>query len=325
MPHRVLLIAPKFFGYEQEIFAEIIRLGMRVDFLPDRPFEKAFMKALMRFLPSWCSFQLSNSFFIKKIRAFKCADYSIILIIQGEGITPRILAMLRNKYPKAKMIFYTWDSIENKPKIKRNLRYYDQCFTFDPEDAKAYGMKFRPLFFSPGFDKPNSDSHTYDLSFIGTVHSDRYRIVHLLIKQLPPEKRVYIYLYLQAPWMYDLRRIFTNTLSGANRNSFKFSPLSKDVVQEVFFASRSILDIEHPGQRGATMRTFEAIGSHRKLITTNVALQDYDFYNPRNILIIDRYAPKLDSDFLNTSYEPLPEEIRSRYSIKAWVQDVIST
>ncbi len=325
MPHRILLIAPKFFGYEREICAEIIRQGMHVDFLPDRPSEKVFMKALIRFLPSWCSFQFSNSFFIKKIRSFKCADYSIILIIQGEGVTSHILKLLRNNYPNARMIFYTWDSIENKPKFRHSLRYYDQCFTFNPQDAKEFGMKFRPLFFSPGFDKPNSDSHTYDLSFIGTVHSDRYRIVHLLIKQLPPEKRVYIYLYLQAPWMYDLRRIFTNTLSGANRNSFKFSPLSKDVVQEVFFASRSILDIEHPGQRGATMRTFEAIGSHRKLITTNVALQDYDFYNPRNILIIDRYAPKLDSDFLYTNYEPLPEEIRSRYSIKAWVQDVLST
>ena len=134
-----------------------------------------------------------------------------------------------------------------------------------------------------------------------------------------------MYLYLLAPWMYDLRRIFTNTLSGANRKSFKFSPLSKDVVQEVFFASHSILDIEHPGQRGATMRTFEAIGSHRKLITTNVALQDYDFYNPRNILIIDRHAPKLDGDFLNTSYEPLPEGIRSKYSIREWVHDVLNT
>lgn len=320
--NRVLLIAPRFFGYEREIVAELRRQHMQVDVLPDRPFDSPFMKAVMRFRPELGGHQAADRYFVKQILALGCEDYSIILVIQGEGVTTRTLSFLRGKYPKARMTFYTWDSIENKPFSKCSLSHYDRCSTFDPVDAKKYGMAFRPLFFSPGFDRPAATDFTYDLSFIGTVHSDRYRIVHTLAKQLPQDAKSFIYLYIQAPWMYDLRRVFTRNLAGSKRDEFRFDPLSKDVVQATFFGSRAILDIEHPSQRGATMRTFETLGSRRKMITTNASLRNYDFYNSQNILIIDRSTPLLDRDFLKTPYVHIPEEIRTRYSLRQWVREV---
>lgn len=319
---RVLLIAPRFFGYEHEIVAELTRQGMQVDMLPDRPFSSPFVKAVMRFRPELGGHQASDRFFTERLRSLDRNDYAIILVIQGEGVTARTLAKLRTTYPRARMVFYTWDSIENKPFSKRNLPHYDRCSTFDPVDAKKYGMIFRPLFFSPGFDRPADATYTYDLSFIGTVHSDRYRIVHALVEQLPPETQSFIYLYLQAPWMYDLRRIFTKTLAGAKREEFRFDPLSKDIVQATFFGSRAVVDIEHPNQRGATMRTFETIGSHRKMITTNASLRNYDFYDPRNILIVDRQAPMLDRNFLGMPYAQIPEIIRTKYALSQWVKEV---
>lgn len=320
--NRVLLIAPRFFGYEREIVAELRRQHMHVDVLPDRPFDSPFMKAVMRFRPELGGHQAADRYFVKQILALGSEDYSIILVIQGEGVTTRTLSFLRGKYPNARMTFYTWDSIDNKPFSKLSLSHYDRCSTFDPLDAKKYGMEFRPLFFSPGFDRPATTDFTYDLSFIGTVHSDRYRIVHTLTKQLPQEAKSFIYLYLQAPWMYDFRRVFTRTLAGSKRDEFRFDPLSKDIVQATFFGSRAIVDIEHPSQRGATMRTFETLGSRRKMITTNASLRNYDFYNSQNILIIDRSTPLLDRDFLKTPYVPIPEEIRTRYSLRQWVREV---
>jgi hypothetical protein len=319
---RALLIAPQFFGYEHEIVAELTRQGMQVDTLPDRPFHTPFMKAVMRFSPELGGRQAADRYFAGRVLALGRNDYAIILIIQGEGVTSRTLRMLRGNYPKARMIFYTWDSIANKPFSERNLSHYDRCSTFDPVDANKYGMGFRPLFFSPGFDRPGATTYSYDLSFIGTVHSDRYRIVHALASQLPPDTKSFIYLYLQAPWMYFLRRIFTNTLDGAKRDEFRFAPLSKDIVQAIFFGSRAVLDVEHPSQVGATMRTFETLGSRRKMITTNASLRNYDFYNPQNIQIVDRTSPVLARDFLKTPYAPIPEEVRSRYSIQKWVHDV---
>jgi len=122
--------------------------------------------------------------------------------------------------------------------------------------------------------------------------------------------------------MYDLRRIFTNTIAGAKRNEFQYLPLSKDLVRSVFFGSRAVVDIEHPNQSGATIRTFEAIGSQRKLITTNATLRNYDFYNPMNIQIISRQVPLIDFEFLRAPYVPLPISIKKKYSLSQWLRDV---
>lgn len=322
MPPRVLIIAPKFFGYENEIAAEMTRSGHQVDLLPDRPFNNSFMKAILRFRPELGGHRACERFFAQRLEELGGNDYSVILVIQGEGITKNTLASLRKAYPCARLVFYTWDSLENKPFSKRNLSFYDSCFTFDPVDAKKFGMGFRPLFYTDGFDRAVQSDCTYDLSFIGTVHSDRHRIALALLKQLPPDTRTFMYLYLQAPWVYYFRRIFTNTINGAKRDDFRFDPLSKDVVQATFFASRAVVDIEHIQQRGATMRTMETLGSKRKLITTNASLRNYDFYNPQNIQIIDRNTPRLDQEFLRTPYEAVPEDIRQKYSLRQWVRDV---
>ncbi len=319
---RMLLIAPRFFGYEQEIALTLKSSGYDVDILPDRPFNNPFMKAVMRFRPELGGHRVCDQFFAKRLEELGRNNYSTILVIQGEGVTASILKVFRNEFPRAKMVFYTWDSIENKPFFKRNLSFYDYCSTFDPVDAKEYGLNFRPLFFSDGFDRPIDTTYAYDLSFIGTVHSDRYKVVCAILEQLPPDARTFIYLYLQAPWMYDLRRLFTSTVDGAARDDFRFVPLSKDIVQATFFSSRAVLDIEHVNQRGATMRTMEALGSKRRLVTTNKSLRDYDFYNPLNIQIIDRLEPRLDQDFLQAPYQAVPEEVRQKYTLRQWICDV---
>jgi hypothetical protein len=319
---RALLIAPRFFGYELEIATELSRHGFEVDLLPDRPFENAFFKAVMRLQPELGGHQASDRYFAAHLKRLNRSAYSIILVIQGEGVTPTTLAALRANYPSAKLVFYTWDSIENKPFFVRNLRFYDRCSTFDPTDAKKFGMLFRPLFYSQKFERMANIETTYDLSFIGTIHSDRYHIVQSLVEQLPPEAHSFIYLYLQAPWMYDLRRLLTDTLRGAKRHEFHNVPLSKDQVHTVFFGSRAIIDIEHPKQRGATMRTFECIGSQRKMITTNQSLQEHDFYDSRNIRIINRQAPILDMAFLQEPYVELPAYVRKKYTLNQWIEDV---
>ncbi len=322
LPSRVLLIAPCFFGYENEIAGELMRSGSHVDLLPDRPFVSPLMKSIMRFRPELGGNYLCDQFFAKRIGEFGRSDYTTILVIQGEGVTANTLMILRKAYPRAKLVFYAWDSIENKPFSRRNLFFYDYCSTFDPIDAKKYGMFFRPLFYADRFDYPADIDYSYDLSFVGTIHSDRYKLVKAIFEQLPPETRTFLYLYLQASWMFDLRRLFTKGLDGAKRKEFNFHPLAKEVIQDVFFKSRAVLDIEHPNQHGATMRTIEAIGSERKIVSTNTALRDYDFYNPLNIQIIDRKTPKLSIEFLHTPYQVLPQEVRRKYSISQWVSEV---
>jgi len=316
-----LVIAPRYFGYEQEIVEELRRQGAQVDLLPDRPYESPFLKAAIRFRPE-LTHPASDRFFERQVRALAGRDYGLILVIQGESVTARTLRRLRAAFPRARMVFYTWDSLENKPFARANLDQFDHCLTFDPLDAKRYGMRFRPLFFAPGFERPPRSQFPYDISFVGTVHSDRYSVVKRIAGSLPQATRAHWFLYIQAPWLYWVRKLFTSALSGASRSEFSFEPTNKATVQRIFFESKAVVDVEHPKQRGLTMRTIETVGSGTKLVTTNAAVRDYDFFNPHNICVVNRSRPVVDPTFLETPYQPLPPEVYERYRLSAWVTEV---
>jgi hypothetical protein len=232
--------------------------------------------------------------------------------------------MLRASFPRATFVLYLWDALRNKRGVDRNLTFFDRCITFDASDAKTFGMKFRPLFFSPGFERPATTKFQYHLSFIGTAHSDRFKIVSNLANALPTQAIFYRYLYLQAPWMFWVHKLGNSAYREASMEDFRFYSLAKAEVQEVFFNSLAILDIEHPGQTGLTMRTFETMGARKKLITTNAMVQATDFYRPENILVIDRATvPKIPSSFLDSPYVPLPDAIYKKYSMVGWINDLL--
>lgn len=80
-----------------------------------------------------------------------------------------------------------------------------------------------------------------------------------------------------------------------------------------------MLDIHHPKQIGLTMRSIEILGAGCKLLTTNSAVADYDFYCGNNIFILDREKPKLSKEKIISEYQDVSESIYSSYSIKRWV------
>jgi hypothetical protein len=71
------------------------------------------------------------------------------------------------------------------------------------------------------------------------------------------------------------------------------------------------------------MRTFEALGAGKKLITTNEHIKDADFYNPNNIHVIHRRETlNIPSSFLNTEYTPLKNNIYEKYSLQNWIKQI---
>ena len=321
---QVLLIAPLFFGYEEDIAAEFRGRGAEVDFLPDRPFQSSFMKAVTR-IRRELILRHADRFFEDAIQQFGRKKYDLILVIQGEGVSPRFLSSLRATFPGASFVLYMWDSFRNKKSLVPNIKHFDKCLTFDPIDAKKYNMEFRPLFYSGGFNNAGVQNFEYDISFIGTAHSDRYRIVSEVAANLPGTKCCYWYLYLQAPWVFWMHKVRNSAFKNASIKEFKFVPLIKSEVQRVFYGSRAVLDIEHPAQTGLTMRTFETMGTGKKLITTNQQVREYDFFNPQNILVIDRNSPvQVPQSFLDTPYIPLSNDLYVKYSLQGWIDKLIS-
>jgi hypothetical protein len=321
---KILFIGPQFFGYEKDIEKELRRQGAEVDFLPDRPFTSSVMKAVTRFRREWI-LPLADRFFLDAVEAFGRSHYDLIFAVQGEGLSVKTLTILRTLFPKARLVWYLWDSLRNKKSLVPNLSAFDECHTFDAKDANSYGMNFRPLFFSPGFSRDAAPNFQHHLSFIGTAHSDRFRIVSNMVAALPEQTKCYWYLYLQAPWVFWAHKLGNSVYRGASINSFRFDPLSKQEVQSVFFDSFAILDIEHPRQTGLTMRTFETMGAGKKLVTTNALVKETDFYNPENILVIERDSvPSFPDSFFRTPYVPPTDAIYQKYSLNGWLSEVVS-
>lgn len=321
---RILFVAPPFFGYHLDIIAEIESRGAHVDWLPDRPLNNAIGKALTRLAPKLV-LPFADRLYSKLLAAFAASWYDYILVINGQTLSRRFVCHLRNSFPGAALILYMWDSVANRSRASSMFDLFDNVYTFDPIDASRYNLVLRPLFFVSAFTVPDDPvSAVYDISFIGTAHTDRYAVIDSLKKQLPDSIRAYWYLYLQAHWVFCVYRLFKPGMRKAKISEFRFVPLDKSVINQIFLSSRAILDVSHPRQHGLTIRTLEALGSGKKLITTNPSVRDYDFYDESTILILDRHSPEFNSSFLGTPCAPVSQHFLSRYSLSGWLNEVLS-
>ena len=319
----ILMISPPFFGYEGEIAESLRSQGALVDYISDRPFESTFMKGFTRLFAAIVA-KNSEKYYIKKIQKFN-KKYDYILVINGEALSGNLLLLLRKMFERAKFILFMWDSFKNRANLERNIPLYDRAFTFDKEDAKKFNISFRPLFFSDYFKNLPESQIIYDLSFVGTAHSDRYRIIKNIKKNISKDRNFFYFLYLQAHWLFYFYRIFKKSFCSARLKEFEYKSISKEQVRNIFLNSFAILDIEHPNQLGLTIRTFEALGARKKLVTTNSDISTYDFYHPDNILIIDRKGfCALPETFFSKDYHNISEDLYDKYSLAGWLKDIFN-
>lgn len=317
-----LLIAPRFFGYDRAIADELEAQGAVVDRIYDRPFDSPHMAAITRFAPEMVA-RFAAPLYRRQIADYGRSHYDLILIVNGQTLATELLAELRVTFPSAYIVLYLWDSIDNRRSVRSNLSLVDHCLSFDPHDALKYQMMLRPLFFTRQFYEPSLLAQDIDISFVGTAHTDRAAVVKRVNAALANDVQRYWFLFLQARWVFYSRKFFDRRMKTCRMSDFTFEPMPSEALRNIFWRSRSILDIEHPRQRGLTMRTFETVGAGRKLITTNANIRDYDFYDPRNILVIDRACPtNLETSFFKEEYHPLPDEQYHYYSISGWLASV---
>ncbi len=320
---KILLIAPEFFGYELEIRAELEHRGASVDFIIDRPIKSSLFIVFTKYFPKITQFFL-NLYYRKKINNLKKNSYNIVLVINGQTISPNILIRLRESLVGARFILYIWDSLKNRPSIINNLKFFENVYTFDPDDAIYFKLRYLPLFFSKAYEAEPIRETCHQITFIGTAHTDRFLVLNKLKDNLPDGVTLYKYLYLRSSILYWGQKIKNISMRDSKLTDFYFTPMVKKEVLYKIFRSFAILDIEHPNQKGLTIRTLEALGAKRKLITTNNDIKNYDFYNPNNIHVIDRNDPRINIEFFMKSYEDIPSKLYKKYSIQGWVNRLLS-
>jgi hypothetical protein len=321
---KVLLLAPAFFNYEAVIKQNIEKLGAVVYYYDERSIKSTLSKALLKTCPT--IFNIQSYFYFNKIiskHAGSVFDY--ILIIKCDMISEKILVKFKKAFPNAKLCLHLWDSERNIPNITKKIQYFNHITSFDRNDCIANNkIQFRPLFFSESINSHPANEYQFDIVFCGTIHSDRFNIIKIIEKQCNElQLKFYKFPYLQSLFMYYYYRLFNNSFRGTTSEDFSFKKRNQKDIYSIEMSSQIILDIQHPKQSGLTMRTIEILGMRKKLITTNIDIANYDFYDSSNIHIIDRKDPKIDKKFLAVPYKDLPESVYDYYYIDQWILDVL--
>jgi hypothetical protein len=325
---KVLFICPRFFGYEHEIKCGLTRLGAHVDYYDERPFNSSISKILNRLNFKTLIKKKIESYYSDVLRNAVAVDYDHLLVVAPETITADFIKKIKFDNPKIKTTLYLWDSMKNKKNASNLIGYFDKVVTFDKADSLMDSrVSFLPLFYIDAYAKDlnKSKDYSYLLAFIGTAHSGRFKLVTTIADSLGMKKTSnYFFYYSPSKLLFLLKKLFTDELNGLSFNDISFKSMTSEEIISVLADAKVVIDIEHPNQNGLTMRTIEMLGMQKKLITTNRAVMKYDFYNPNNILVVDRENPRVDVSFIHSEYSCIDDDILCKYSLSSWLISLLS-
>ncbi|MCO5947246.1 hypothetical protein [Mucilaginibacter flavidus] len=297
--------------------------GATVKWYDDRPSNNFLSKALIRINKNFIKKKIFNYYkaIIEQIKIDNL-HFDYVFFLNPEAISVTSLRQLKIGLPGAKFILYMWDSFKNRKTTAELMPFFDNKFTFDPRDAQNFGLKLRPLFYIDLYSAKGNGKLKYDLLFIGTAHTDRYKLLDKIRNQFSDKFIIKEYFFLGSKMLFWAKKIIEKDFRNVSYGNISFSPLTHKNNSELVQQSKAVLDINHPGQLGLTMRTFEVLGSGRKLITTNADVVNYDFYNKNNILIIDRLNPVIDKQFLLAPFMPVSDNILKKYHLRGWIAEL---
>lgn len=321
----VLLVSPLTFSYHLSISATLRSMGYAVTWWDERASSATWYKLALRLFPAM-TVRWSERSFLKRLQLLDPTSVSHVLVIKGEGLSRRVALKMRETLASASMGLYLWDGVDNVKGVSKILTVFDSVATFDPVDAKTFGWTYRPLFgrnisANKGIDV--TAPMQFDWCFIGTIHSDRHRVISRLRQRCGPLSKNFVFGYFQSPVMLFIRRLLDWTLWLAPKGSLSTKAMSATEVTQIVNQSKIVLDVEHPRQRGFTMRTIETFLAEKKLATTNKYILGSNLYHPSRVCVISRVGPEIPVDFFDLPYLTVPESLRNYYSCESWVAELL--
>lgn len=221
-------------------------------------------------------------------------------------------------------IGYQWDGIERYPEIFEYLDFFDDFFVFDERDIQKYPQYHFQLTHNFYFDYPienieDKKAKNDGFYFVGGYNASRQDETKRLIDWLRHhDKPLDFHIFCKDD---RAKKIFGEEgITYLNRNQ------TIDFETNLINAQQCgvMVDFVVGDHQGLSFRVFEALGYHKKLITTNQSVQYYDFYHENNIFIWDGQDLSGLETFLAQPYVFIDESIRQKYSFSHWIHHLFS-
>lgn len=243
----------------------------------------------------------------------KKTDYALIL--RPDLLNDEVIEKIKNSTKN--LVGYQWDGLRRYPGIYKKLDFFESFFVFDPED----------LAFNPNFKLMTNFYFDYNLKFNESPENDIFFIGSHIESRMPLLMEISSFL-MKAGFQIDI-----NVMGSSKKYIASHYETGITFIKEIFdfkknYArienSASILDLLNDVHTGLSLRTFEAIGFRKKLITNNTQVTNYDFYNKNNIFVLGERPIEELKNFLTTPYENLDRNISAKYSFTNWIANIMN-
>lgn len=312
---KVLFITFDMSGYYDSVYEELKSRYTQVDYYNTATFKYKYKNLLQKvqafFYKVGTGKKLKNYYkCMHLINNAACIEYDITIVIRPDVLFDSQLKVLRSV--SKRFIAYYHDSINNIKRKKDVISFFDAVYSYEKKDVQDYNLKFITNFIY--FDGKEIDDQQPGAF---SVMSDDYRVATL--KKLAD--------YLKGKdYPYNFYVMRDGELPTDTNITYMSRRMNNDEVMENIKKASIVADIHKYGiQDGLTFRVFEAMGFRKKLITTNKDIKNYDFYDPANIFVIEEDSPiEIPDTFFTTPYKIIPYEVYQSYTVKLWVDKILS-
>jgi hypothetical protein len=216
-----------------------------------------------------------------------------------------------------KYIAYLYDSVSRCPVEHLLEGVFDEIFSFDKNDVLTYGFSETTNYIY--FDTPKKAAiQKQNFIYIGSI-DNRLDYLNQFAEHIKKHQQSFLFYAIgKKAFINKLKQLFL----GKNKNIiFQKKRFSQNETLKMYAESEIIVDLVRDNQSGLSFRIFEALGLQKKIITNNFSIQQYDFYSPNTIYIIDKNM-HFDSTIYFTNYESVPQNTYQKYFISEWIETV---
>ena len=311
----ILIIAPKFHGYDVELANELKKRYRNVFLKNELPFNSSTRYFLLEKISPrvrsymWKKYEEN----VKKLVIDNKIE--VVFVIRGELIPESLLQWLANQ-PGIEIVHYQWDSVNNNPNALVISKYAHRNYSFDRNDTETYTQfNYLPLFYNwenMGIHK----TEKYGIMFFGSWNYDRLEIVKA-ITEMSETLGLRLYARLYMPFQSYIKRKFQG--KSFPWKMLRFCSMPKEQYYNLLLSSDIIFDVPSKTQVGSSMRTIESLSLKKKIITTNLNVKKESFYCSENIIIWPATTEEIRG-LLNSKFNE--RSIENIYSLSQWLDRI---
>ena len=318
---KICVISFDFWGYDAHIVETLKEKGIeanhiKIGAVSYENFRERLTNLFSKvFLGKNLKYQKRQKFVIEQLD--KLGHQDQILVLNADTFDHSTLEYMKKSTNR--FITFLYDNLDRFP-VQDKLHFFDKIYSFDDKDIEKHEFERLTNYNYLPFLSQEKQNPSEDALYITSYDKKRIKQLEILSRKFE-ELRLKFDLYVigKKSWKNQLMKPFSK-----NKIVFTRKRINHENLPEFYKRTKVILDLMRENQYGLSFRVFEAMALEKKIITDNEKIKNYDFYNPNNILVLDKDFSNITKEFFETPYQSLPEEIYKKYTLEKWVERVFN-